>query len=90
MTKHVQKIIAVISTVILSFQFSIMPIHALETKLSSVIIPEQMQPNTIIEYISATEYRVIQGGECTVKIVDTGIPERAKKRFSKAWNYRYW
>lgn len=83
MTKHVQKIIAVISTVILSFQFSIMPIHALETKLSSVIIPEQMQPNTIIEYISATEYRVIQGGECTVKIVDTGIPERAKNDLAK-------
>ena len=83
MTKYVQKTTAIITAVLLLIHFSIMPIYAHGTQVSLVSIPEQMQPNTVIEYISATEYKIIQGGEYTAKIVDTGIPERAKNDLAK-------
>lgn len=83
MTKQIQKLIAVIITVLLLFQLFIIPIYAHETNLPTVTIPAQMQPDTLIEYISATEYRIIQGGEYSGKIVNTGIPERAKADLAK-------
>ena len=42
-----------------------------------VSIPNEMQPETIIEYISDTEYVVLQGGESNQekKIVNNELPE---------------
>lgn len=48
-----------------------------EVSAEEVSIPNEMQPETIIEYISDTEYVVLQGGESNQekKIVNNELPE---------------
>lgn len=88
MKKRLQIIIGFIILFALSFHEFTIPVYASNevdesSSNSSVRIPEQMIPDTIIEYVSDIEYIILQGGEYTGKVVDTGIPERAQYDLSQ-------